>query len=46
MDKSDPIRQQILEKSIGGIGYTTLGDKDVPLRAWIQENLGSKVVAR
>ncbi len=46
MDKSDPIRQQILGKSTGGMGYTPPGDKDVPLRAWIQENIGSEVVAR
>ena len=46
MEKSDPIRQQILGKSTGGMGYTSPGDKDVPLRAWIQENLGSEAVAR
>ena len=46
MDKSDPIRQQILGKSTGGMGYTSPGDKDVPLRAWIQENIGSDAVAR
>ena len=45
MDKSDPIRQQILGKSTGGMGYTSPGDKDVPLRAWIQENLGGDAVA-
>ena len=33
-------------KSTGGMGYTSPGDKDVPLRAWIQENLGSDAVAR
>lgn len=45
MKKSDPIRQQILGKSTGGMGYTSPGDKDVPLRAWIQENLGGDAVA-
>lgn len=45
MEKSDPIRQQILGKSTGGMGYTSPGDKDVPLRAWIQENLGRDAVA-
>ncbi|RKU31333.1 hypothetical protein C6497_02245 [Candidatus Poribacteria bacterium] len=45
MDKSDPIRQQILGKSTGGMGYTSPGDKDVPLRAWIQENIGGDAVA-
>lgn len=46
MDKSDPIRQQILGKSMGGMGYTSPGDKDVPLRSWIQENMGSDAAAR
>ena len=46
MEKSDPIRQQILGKSTGGMGYTSPGDKDVPLRAWIQENISSDAVAR
>ena len=45
MEKSDPIRQQILGKSTGGMGYTSPGDKDVPLRSWIQENLGGDAVA-
>ena len=45
MDKSDPIRQQILGKSTGGMGYTSPGDADVPLRAWIKDNLGSEAVA-
>lgn len=44
MEQSDPIRQQILGKSTGGMGYTSPGDKDVPLRAWIQENLGADAV--
>ncbi|RKU22049.1 hypothetical protein C6500_05075 [Candidatus Poribacteria bacterium] len=46
MEGSDPIRQQILGKSTGGHGFTSPGEKDVPLRAWIQENLGSDAVAR
>ena len=46
MDRSDPIRQQILGKSTGGHGFTSPSEKDVPLRAWIQENLGSDSVAR
>ena len=45
MDKSDPIRQQILGKSTGGMGYTSPGDADVPLRAWIKDNLGAEAVA-
>ena len=46
MDRSDPIRQQILGKSTGGHGFTSPSEKDVPLRAWIQENIGSDSVAR
>ena len=46
MDRSDPIRQQILGKSTGGHGFTSPSEKDVPLRTWIQENLGSDSVAR
>lgn len=46
IEHSDPIRQQILGKSTGGMGYTSPGEKDVPLRSWIQENLGSEAVAR
>ncbi len=46
MESSDPIRQQILGKSTGGHGFTSPSEKDVPLRAWIQENLGSDSVAR
>ena len=45
MEGSDPIRQQILGKSTGGHGFTSPSEKDVPLRAWIQENLGSDAVA-
>jgi len=46
MEDSDPIRQQILGKSTGGHGFTSPSETDVPLRAWIQENLGSDAVAR
>ena len=46
MERSDPIRQQILGKSTGGHGFTSPGEKDVPLRTWIQENLGADAVAR
>ena len=45
MENSDPIRQQILGKSTGGMGYTSPGEKDVPLRTWIQDNIGSEAVA-
>ena len=46
MEGSDPIRQQILGKSTGGHGFTSPSEKDVPLRTWIQENIGSDAVAR
>ena len=46
MERSDPIRQQILGKSTGGHGFTSPGEKDVPLRTWIQENTGPEAVGR
>ena len=46
MEQSDPIRQQILGKSTGGHGFTSPSEKDVPLRTWIQENIGAEAVAR
>lgn len=46
MERADPVRQQIMGKSTGGHGYTSPSEKDVPLRAWIQEHLGAEAVAR
>jgi hypothetical protein len=46
MERSDPIRQQIMGQSTGGHGFTSPGEKDVPLRTWIQENLGTEAVER
>lgn len=44
MDRCDPIRQQLLGASTGGNGYTSPKDEDVPLRAWIEENLGAEAI--
>ena len=46
MEGSDPIRQQIMGKSTGGHGFTSPSEKDVPLRTWIQENIGPEAIAR
>jgi len=45
MDRSDPIRRQLLGASTGGFGYTSPSDEDVPLRGWLQEHLGQEAVA-
>lgn len=45
MDQSDPIRRQLLGASpSGGFGYTSPSDEDVPLKIWLQENLGPEAV--
>lgn len=45
MDKSDPIRRQLLGASPnGGFGYTSPRDEDVPLKIWLHENLGEEAV--
>ena len=46
MERANPVRQQIMGKSTGGHGYTSPSEKDVPLRAWLQEHLGAEAVAR
>lgn len=47
MDRSDPIRQQLLGASpSGGYGYTSPKPEDVPLKAWIEEHLGEEAVVR
>jgi ectoine hydroxylase len=47
MDRSDPIRQQLLGASpSGGHGYTSPKPEDVPLRGWIEEHLSEEVVVR
>ena len=45
IDRCDPIRQQLLGKSTGGLGYTSPKDEDVPLRSWIREHVGEDAVA-
>jgi len=44
MEKATPIRQQLLGKSTGGMGYTSPGESDVPLRSWLVDHLGAKAV--
>jgi ectoine hydroxylase-related dioxygenase (phytanoyl-CoA dioxygenase family) len=45
MDRCDPIRRQLLGASAsGGMGYTSPGDEDVPLREWIREHQGEEAV--
>ncbi len=36
----DPIQRQLLGASTGGMGYTSPGDADVPLKLWLREHLG------
>ena len=45
MGRHDPIRRQLLGASSGGMGYTSPGDDDVPLREWIREHAGEAAVA-
>ena len=45
LDNCDPIQQQLLGVSqTGGHGYTSPKPEDVPLKAWIEENLGEEAV--
>ena len=44
MEKVAPIRQQLLGKSTGGMGYTSPGELDVPLRSWLTDHLGAEAV--
>ena len=45
MDRSDPIRQQLLGASPSGKhGFTSPKPEDVPLKAWIEEHMGEKAV--
>lgn len=39
MERCDPIRRQLLGASTGGMGYTSPGPEDVPLKAWMEEHL-------
>ena len=44
LDRCDPIRRQLLGDSTGGMGFTSPGEEDVPLREWIREHLGEEAV--
>ena len=44
IERSDPIRRQLLGTSTGGLGYTSPSDEDVPLRDWIKAHLGEEAV--
>jgi ectoine hydroxylase-related dioxygenase (phytanoyl-CoA dioxygenase family) len=44
IERSDPIRRQLLGASTGGLGYTSPSDEDVPLRDWIKAHLGEEAV--
>jgi hypothetical protein len=40
MERCDPIRQQLIGAShMGGMGYTSPCDEDVPLEAWLKEHI-------
>ena len=40
MERSDPIRRQLLGASSGGLGFTSPTEDEVPLKAWLREHLG------
>ena len=45
MKDADPVRKQLLGASPnGGFGFTSPTDEDVPLKMWIEENLGNDAV--
>lgn len=45
LEDADPIRKQLLgESPNGGFGFTSPADEDVPLKSWIEENLGKVAV--
>ena len=46
MQRSSPIRRQLLGASSSGIGYTSPGPDDVPLREWILERMDEEQVRR
>lgn len=43
-DQLDPIRKQLIGYATNGNGRFAPLDEDVPLKAWIEENLGEKAV--
>ena len=46
MDRSGPIRRQLLGASTGGQGYTSPSDLDVPLRKYILDRMDEDAVKR
>ena len=45
MESADPVLRQLLGASAnGGFGYTSPAAEDVPLKTWLEENLGSEAV--
>ena len=45
MERSDPIRRQLLGGKTGAMGTSSPREEDVPLRFWMLEHLGEKSVA-
>lgn len=45
MERSDPIRRQLLGATTSNLALTTPTDADVPLRDWIQAHLGDEAIA-
>ena len=45
MERSDPIRRQLLGATTSNLALTTPTDADVPLRDWIQSHLGEEAIA-
>ena len=46
MERSGPIRRQLLGAATGGQGYTSPSDADVPLRAWMLDRMDKESVRR
>ncbi len=45
LEHCDPVRKQLFGASYsGGLGYTSPSDEDVPLKTWLEENLGTEAV--
>ena len=45
MERSDPIRRQLLGAKTRAVGCTSPQPEDVPLRAWMEDHLGEEAVA-
>lgn len=45
MERSDPIRRQLLGAKTGPVGLTSPKPEDIPLRFWMEEHLGEEAVA-